>query len=60
MSLYIGVVIERAIHFETVIVLGSEIPDVLQYHAYAVGARFAPTRLNSSATLRRVSSSGRG
>src|SRR5260370_40652651 len=38
MSLHIGAVIERAIHFEAVIVLRSEILDVLQYDAFAVGA----------------------
>src|ERR1700694_3519604 len=41
MSLHIGAVIERAIHFEAVIVLRSEILDVLQYDAFAVGAALA-------------------
>src|ERR1700736_5753466 len=38
-SLYIRAVIERAVHFEAVIVLGPEIPDVLQYDAFAIGTR---------------------
>ena len=41
MSLYIGAVFERAIHFEAVIVLRSEILDVPQYNTFAVGAALA-------------------
>src|SRR5258708_32065450 len=37
-SLYVGAVIDRAVHFETVIVLRPEIVDVLQYDAFAVSA----------------------
>ena len=38
MSLHIGAVIERAVHFEAIIVLSTEIVDVLQYDAFAIGA----------------------
>lgn len=41
MSSHIGAVIDRAIHIEAVIVLRSEILDVLQYDAFAVGAALA-------------------
>src|ERR1700719_1127244 len=41
MSWHIGAVIERAIHFEAVVVLCSEIPDVLQYDAFAVSTTLA-------------------
>src|SRR6266849_4824227 len=40
-SLHIGAVIERAVHFEAVIVLRPEILDVPQYDAFAVGAVLA-------------------
>lgn len=37
MSLHIGTVIERAVHFEAVITLSAEIVDVLQYDPFASG-----------------------
>src|SRR5882762_9199307 len=40
-SLHIGAVIERTVHFEAVIVLSPKIFYVLQYHAVAIGARLA-------------------
>jgi hypothetical protein len=35
---YVGAVVERAVHFEAVIVLSPKILDVSQYHAFAIGA----------------------
>src|ERR1700693_1127681 len=40
-ALHVGVVLERTVHFEAVVVLGSEILNVLQDDAFAVGAGFA-------------------
>ena len=40
-SLQIGAVVERAVHFEAVIVLSPEIFYVFQNHSLAVGARLA-------------------
>src|SRR6267143_4451083 len=39
-SLYIGAVIEGTVHFEAVIVLGSKIFYIPQYHALAICSRF--------------------
>src|SRR5712692_11798044 len=38
-SLQVGAVIERAVHFEAVIVLGPKIFYIPQYHALAIGTR---------------------
>src|SRR5713101_7070873 len=40
-ALHVGAVIEGTVHFEAVIVLGSEILDILQDDAFAVGAGLA-------------------
>src|SRR6266446_6266249 len=40
-ALHVGAVLEGTVHFEAVIVLGSEILNVLQDDAFAVGAGFA-------------------
>jgi hypothetical protein len=55
MSLHIGAVIDRAIHIEAVIVLRSEILDVLQYDAFAVslgGGQMASMKLKREGGLR--------
>ena len=46
-SLDICAVLERAVHFEAVIILRPEIFDVLQYNAFAIGALF-PLQLHGA------------